>query len=99
MAALTGHREPGRLVIGIDGLVEVRQVAGRAILRRAGELAVDMAGSALHRRWLAGQREFGAGFVIDFRSQPLRRCMAALTSRGETGSLVVRVDALVEVGQ
>ena len=99
MAALAGCREPGGLMVRIDGLVEVRQVAARAVLRRAGELAVDVARGALHRRMLAGQRELRRRVVIELRSRPLRRRMAALAGCREPGGLMVRIDGLVEVRQ
>ena len=78
---------PAALWFGLTVLLKSVRWQRRAVLRGAGELAVDVARGALHRRMLAGQRELRRRVVIELRARPLRRRMAALAVVGNPAAL------------
>ena len=73
-------------------------MAARAILRRTGERAVDVAGLTTLLDVLAGEREVGE-VVVKLGALPSRRGVADLAGRRETGSGMVRIIRAVVVLQ
>jgi hypothetical protein len=99
MAGIAGGGEARAFVIGIRRGVVVVDVAGGAVLRRAGEQVVDVALRADDGGVLARQREPGGRVVIELRALPLRRGVASLAGCGEPGRFVVRIRCAVIRGE
>ena len=90
MAGLALRLESGRLVRRVGGLVEIRHVARRAVLRGAGKLSAHVALLARHRGVLSGEGEPGRA-VIELRALPLHRGVAGDARRGEARGRVIRI--------
>jgi len=63
-------REAGSRVVGISGLIEILQMAARAIHRRAGKLTVRVTLIARHINMSACECELGCGVVIELCAAP-----------------------------
>ena len=74
-ASLAGRREPRRLMIGVRGLIEIRQVAAVAGLGGTGEDSANVALRANHRGVRARQREVRL-IVVERPALPLHRRVA-----------------------
>jgi hypothetical protein len=95
VTGVAGGGETRRFVVRIRCGVVVVEMAGGAVLRRAGEPVVDVALRASDGRVLTRQRELGGRFVIELRALPLRRRVARFTGSREPGRLVVRIRGAV----
>lgn len=82
--------EPGGFVIRIRRRVVCRKMAGTALLRRAGILAIDVALLASCGDVLAGEREF-CPRMVELCALPLSGGVACLAGRREASCLVVGV--------
>lgn len=98
MAGLAGGWESRGAVVRTNGVLESCQVASRAILRRTGELVIDVALLAGHRGVFSGQGE-PRSRMIELRAFPLRGGVAHCAVCGEACGLVVRVRRRVVSGQ
>ena len=96
MTGLTGRRKTQRLVIGIRGAVVVVQVAGHAVRRCPGIIAVRMTVGTLGCKVLAPKRKIRVGIAGPFPGRGARS-VAGLTSRGKAQCLVVRIRGAVVV--
>jgi len=94
----TVHREACLHVIGICGLVEIRQVAAVAVSRHRGVVIIHVALRAGHRLVSTGERECSCR-MVECRSGPVHGAVAERAVRWERGLRVIRISGLVVVRQ
>lgn len=97
VATRTIRREPRGHVVRVGGLVEVFQVAARAIRWRVGELIVHVALVAGHIHVRASQRELRRSIVVELCPCPRRSRVAHSASRRKTGCAVIWIHGVVEI--
>lgn len=97
VATRTIRREPGGHVVRVGGLVEVFQVAARAIRWRIGKLIVHVALVAGHVYVRACQRELCRSVVIELCPRPRSGRVAHRTGSRKTGRAVIRIRGVVEI--
>lgn len=98
VADITGLRVSARNVVGVGGVVEVRQVAGDAGCAQGGVLTVDVACGARQRDMRAGESPAGRG-VVENRAEPVGGGVTERAILGESRGDVIRIGGLVEVGE
>ena len=89
--------EACRRVVGIIGFLIIRHVAGRAGGRLQIEIVVHVALRARHGGVSAGQGEAGGGMVKG-HILPGSRVVTRVAGRGKSGSRVVGIGGLLEIG-
>ena len=97
MALLAGLRNPAGGMVGAGGLLEVREVAGHAIRRRAREFSANMALGAWSRRVRSSKGKPGHGVVIERRIQPARGAVTGRAFLRVTGAHVAGVSGGVVI--
>lgn len=98
MAARTTGGETGVNVIGIVGGGPILGVAAQAIHGRALEAAAHVACRAVQRGVHAGQSKAGEAQVVKLGAEPGIHAVAFLAGGGETGSRVIGIAGLLELG-
>ena len=93
---VAGLREAGCHMIGVRRIVEIRNMAARALKRQGGVVIVHMAQRALSRDMRAGQRKRGLG-VIEYGRLPCGRVVAYFAGLREAGRHMIGVRRLVEI--
>ena len=98
MADITGLRVAASDVVGVGGVVEVRQMAGDTSRGQGGILTIRMACGARQRKMRAGKSPTGLG-VIENRAEPVGGGMAERAILGECRDDVIGIGGLVELGE
>jgi hypothetical protein len=96
VTCLASSRESGSHVIGICRLLEVGEVATRAVRRRTGVLSSHVTLRALHSRMCSGERE-GCVVVVERRGYPSDGCVADLAFCRQAGRLVIGIRGVVVI--